>query len=205
MLKNIKITWTYVVLFLVLYGAYRVSQGFKKVYIVNTEITEEEEKLAELQDRINKAKDKPRAIEKEREELEALNRKLRDKKSSVPTEINVTAAMKSIFAEIEKVGLKVISVSPNQNEVRSRLFASLEIRYNIEGAFLQFLIFLDRVSKLEHLVGVSKATMSLKSVEDKALLGGSRVFTLEGKNVGKGNKYFHTIQSQITLVLYRVI
>ena len=203
--SDIKITWLYVGIVLLLYGLYKGSNAYKQYAEAKEEVRVEEEKLVSLQDSITALKLKPKAVEKERAELEVLKKSLRQQRSNVPTEINVTLAMKSIFAEVEKIGLKIISVSPKKDEVSSRFFSSLEIEYNMEGAFLQFLIFLDRISKLDHLIGVSRANMRLKNVKSKSRIGGSSTFSFAGKSVGRGKKYFHTISVQMALVLYRIL
>lgn len=190
---------------LLLYGAYQGVNSFAQYKEAKDNLRDEGEKLVELQSSIIALRSKPKAIEREQTELEEIKKKLRQQRSNVPLKIDVTAAMRDIFTEVEKIGLKITSVSPKKNEVKSGLFASREIEYNMEGAFLQFLILLDRISKLDHLIGVSKATMRLRDVKSKSRLGGSGTFSFAGKSVGRGKKYFHTVSSKMVLILYRIL
>lgn len=206
-LKEILEQIKYVHVFAVIIAYAGYSYYFQDMTEIQSKQAHGEELLREIEtvkNKIEQAKAFEKQIEEKRAQLADLDAQLRSKKAELPKTFNVPELLNDIFAEAQQVGLEVQSVAPDSKETKMDLYASMRIEVASKGTFLQIFIFLDRLSKLKRLVGVTNVVLGSGSATDRTTLKGT-TGALSGKRLSGGEKTFRTVTGKITLLAYRII
>lgn len=200
-----KIKWAHVLAFLVvyaLYGAY--SQDMSDIETEEAHVKQLRQQIENTKRKIAEAKEFEKQIEVKKAALAELDSQLRSKKAELPKNFNVPELLSDIFTEAQQVGLEVENVTPDQNETKAELYASMKIEVKTRGTFLQLFIFLDRLAKLKRLVGVNSVALNVAGPSDRITLKGTTV-ALSGKKLTGGDKTFRQVNGSISLLAYRIL
>lgn len=197
--------WVHVLGLIVLYAFYSFYfQDMTEIEDRESRVQGQRTEIESMKRKIAEAKEFEKQIVEKKEGLANLEAQLRSKKAELPKSFNVPELLSDIFTEAQQVGLEVENVVPDQNEVKYELYASMKIEIRTKGTFLQLFIFLDRLSKLKRLVGVTNVQFNAGGTNDRITLKGTTV-ALSGKKLTGGDKTFRQVSGTITLLAYRII
>lgn len=88
-----------------------------------------------------------------------LNTQLDQAKGMLSSEIDTSQFIKMITLEAKKLGVNIIRMTPEQ-EVKKDLFSEVPFKLDISGAYLQLLVFFDRIARFQQVIKVN--TFSFK-------------------------------------------
>ena len=155
-----KVTWPHIIVIVAAAAAYFYF------FQDRSQVEMRENNLQGTQSEINKVKAKveeSRQFEKQfaakKKKLAELEAKLATKRAELPKNFNVPAMLNDFLAEARQVGLEVSNVRPAPREEKKELYYELGIDISVKGSFLQLFIFLERLSKLQRLIGIGSVTV----------------------------------------------
>jgi type IV pilus assembly protein PilO len=127
-----------------------------------------------LSAKIKEANEFFKGLEVKRSELRDLAQKLEGMKITLSENIDPAEFMNTIFLESKNTRLSVVQLKPAEANNREN-FGEQSFEYQFRGAYVQLLLFLDRIAKLQKIIRVEN--MSLRPVEAQqgkfTLLSGS--------------------------------
>lgn len=199
-----KVTWTHVVLFIGLFAAYSFFfQDHSELEQKTNLIQGSESEIKNLQNKILEAQKFEEEYEKKKKDIVELEAQLRGKRAELPKVFSVPEMLNDLLFEAKQVGLEVIKITPAPAETKRELYYELPIEINTKGTFLQLFIFLERLTKLKRLVGVTAVQVSSLGINEKITLKGT-TGALSGKQLLGGEKSFLAIQGTIKLLAFRI-
>jgi len=199
-----QITWVHVVAAVALYAFYCFYfQDTSPLEARENRLQGTQSQVKIIERKIDEAIRFEKEYEQKKAELAQLETEMRKKRAELPKAFNVPELLNDLFREAQQVGLEVVNVAPANAESRKELFASLQIDLNAKGTFLQMFIFLDRLSKLKRLVGVTTVELTTQSSERISLKGVAAAFS--GKRLTGAEKTYQAISAKIVLLAYRII
>ena len=197
-----KFQWIHALLIAGAYGGYTFYfQDTSEVDQRKTQLRVVKNNIKNTNVQIQQAEKFEIEYENKKRDLATLEEKLRKKRTELPRTFDIPGLLTILFNEAEQIGLEIIRVVPDANEKKTELFASLKIEIDSRGTFLQIFIFLDRLSKLKKLVGVTRVLMNTGSgtISLKGTTGALSRKTLTG-----GDKAYTAVTAKIILLAYRV-
>ena len=153
----------------------KVELSKSQIPVIQSKIKKAEEQKGQLKDYFNDIEKAKKRIESVAIEVEKLQKKL-------PTEILDAENLELLSREGKELNIKNVSLSP-QDEQDQGFYFSKNYNFKGTGTYLQFLIFLERISQVERLLNISKMTI------------------VKSKNKQKGR--FQLIDADITVESYR--
>jgi len=142
-----------------------LNQEKARVVSIREDIDRKNKKLKEVEAFKQTVFDRRRKIDEMRAELDA-------KKLAVSERVDAAEFMGVLNGQARRVGLEVMRLEPGQSATKE-LYAEHPFKLSFRGVFVQFLVFLERLAKLDKIVRVdrfdvrpsSKAQVSRSLVE----------------------------------------
>lgn len=201
-----KFSWSIVLILGVGYGVFAFwTQDLSEVEARQASFTEMDARQGTLNRKIEEATAFEKQLEQKRKDLQDLEQQLLAKKAELPKAFNIPELLNDIFREAEQVGLEIENVSPAAQEQRYELYASMSVDVRSKGTFIQLFIFLDRLSKLKRLIGVTNVALTAGSREERIPLKGTTAGILAGKRLSGGEKSYKLVRGTIQLMAYRIL
>lgn len=126
---------------------------------VQNSITRAKKERKQLENYFADIEEAKQRIQKVRDDVEKIQRQF-------PSEISDTENISMLSSIAESLNIKNVSLSPNPEEMKGFYFSKA---YNVkaEGTFLQFLIFLERISEAPRLMNIKDIKLAQKSNKQK--------------------------------------
>jgi type IV pilus assembly protein PilO len=153
-------------LFIVLIGiatyTLSVSGSMEKVTQLDAEITTQEGKLVELE---QKAQHRTQFLR----EVERLKQRLREAEEQLPKQAEIPKVLRDIDYEAKQAGLRVDRFEP-QAEALQGDFAAMPLKMTVRGNYHELAVFLDRLAKMPRIVNVTDLNMATPTIESKKVV-----------------------------------
>ncbi len=120
------------------------------------ELTSELEKMEVRLKEVEKFK---ATIDKKREALRAAAQELESTRTSLGAEIDVASFIRMVTTEAKKLGMNVGSITPKGVQSKE-LFNEQSFDIQLKGIYIQTLVFLQRLSKLQNIVRIQNFSLS---------------------------------------------
>lgn len=107
-------------------------------------------------------------LDKKREELRELSKRLLDMKATLSETLDLPAIMKLLFNESQRIGIMLNSLTPKPS-IKREYYIEQPFEVSFSGLYVQLLAFLDRISQSERVLRVDefsvypKGTSGIKS------------------------------------------
>jgi Tfp pilus assembly protein PilO len=116
-----------------------------------TQLVEIRKETERLQGKVKEAQEFMRSLETKRMEIRKLAQELEEFKGTLHTSIDVPNFMKLMATEAKKVGLTVLGIRPGEMRER-QYYGEQTFTFGFRGIYVQFLVFLDRLSNIQNIV-----------------------------------------------------
>ncbi len=126
-----------------------------------------------------------KSLETKKNELRGLATDLQGMKETLSERLDVPAFMKMTITEANKVGLNIVSLKPTGGKEKE-YYAEKTFEMSFRGLFVQFIMFLDRISKVSEIIRTDKFSMKPRGPKT------ARFVELEGTIELKTYKYLGT-------------
>ena len=123
--------------------------GMKKAQLAGTKIALEASKK-----RLNSAQDFFKSLDVIRARIRTLSQQLENTKSSLTGDIDLANFIRMVTLEAKKVGLTILSIRP-MADVKKDYYIEVPFGIQFKGAYVQILVFLDRMVRLQQLVRIT--------------------------------------------------
>ncbi len=90
-----------------------------------------------------------------RARIVALSKQLEETKSSLNSDIDIGNFIRMITMEAKKIGLNIKSIKPEANK-KADFYLEVPFNIAVRGAYVQILVFFDRIVRLSQIVRVAK-------------------------------------------------
>jgi type IV pilus assembly protein PilO len=117
------------------------------------EVAKSNQENVGLQAKLKAAQDFYRSLDAKRSEIRKLAKSLDELKGTVSAEVDVPAFTKMVHTEARKVGLEVVKMSP-LTVASKEYYEEHPFELTFHGVYVQLLVFLDRLSKVQNIVRV---------------------------------------------------
>lgn len=192
-LENFK--WIYAIgLALVAGGISFYFQDSNEIELKKIQINSLKQRIAVHEIKIKDYVGAEKEFSVKKKELESTKRKLLLEKGGLQTRFDIPVLLNAILNEAKQIGLVVKLIVPEPREKKHELYSSLRIRFSAEGTFLQFFIFVDRLSRLREVV--SMTDFSLQAERKKRITLRMSKALLD--------KRLKVIKINMSLLVYRV-
>lgn len=91
--------------------------------------------------------------------IRQLTGQLDDTKAILSTDIDVANFVRMITLEAKKLGISIKSIAP-LSEVKKEYYTEVPFNVSLQGAYLQVLVFYDRIARLQQVIRVSDFNLS---------------------------------------------
>ncbi len=199
-----KLTWSTSILIIACWGGYSFYfQDRSEVEIRENSVASTQATIQKLKNKIIESEQFEKQYEKKKAELADLETKLRSKRAELPKTFNVPEMLNDLLFEAKQVGLEVKKITPAAAETKKELYSELSIDINTKGTFLQLFIFLDRLSKLKRLIGVTTVKVNSGGATEEITLKGTTGAMSSARLFG-GEKSYKAINGTIRLLAFRI-
>lgn len=199
-----KITWSVAVLLVAAWGGYCVFfQDRSEVELREGRLQGSDAEIKNIKNKILESEQFEKEYEQKKKDIVELEAKLRSKRAELPKDFDVPEMLNDLLFEAKQVGLEVKQITPAQQETKRELYYELSIDITTKGTFLQLFIFLDRLSKLKRLVGVTSVKIGISSSGEEITLKGT-TGAMSGARLYGGEKSFIAIEGSIRLLAFRI-
>ncbi len=127
-----------------------------------SELNQEKARVVGIREEISKKNQKLKDVEtfkqtvvERRRKIDELRAELESKKLAVSESVDAAEFMGVLNAQARRVGLEVMRLEPGQSTSKE-LYAEHPFRLSFRGVYVQFLVFLERLAKLEKIVRVDR-------------------------------------------------
>ena len=166
-----------------LYGYYSFNNDPASPLLTKqAEIQQVQAENQKLRDKIKLAQEFLRSLEAKKQRLRELTLRLEQMKATLSEDLDVGEFMKVAVTEARKVGLTVLRLRPDAATPKEQYFEQ-KFQMSFRGVFVQLLVFLDRMSKVQKIVRVDN--FEVKPTGNQ----GAKYVTLEGNIELKVYKY----------------
>lgn len=86
--------------------------------------------------------------------IRQLTGQLDDTKAILSTDIDIANFVRMITLEAKKLGISIKSITP-MSEVKKEYYTEVPFNVSLQGAYLQVLVFYDRIARLQQVIRVS--------------------------------------------------
>jgi Tfp pilus assembly protein PilO len=117
------------------------------------ELVNVQNEINKLKERVKKAQEFYQTLNAKKMELRALAKELEDTRTTISDAVDVPELMKTILIEARRAGLKVIGIKPAGTKAQE-YFEEQDFELVTSGVFFQYVTFLDRVSNLQRILRV---------------------------------------------------
>jgi type IV pilus assembly protein PilO len=128
-----------------------------------------------------------RTLDQRKQQLAEMVAQLNEKKSAVSEKFDAAEFINLVSTEARRVGLDVIRLEP-QTTVTKELYAEHPFRLVFRGVYVQFLVFLERISSLQKIVRIDEFDVS----PSKNAQPGKSLVELEGRMALKVYRYVNS-------------
>lgn len=149
----------------VLYCGYLGFDFYSWINDANSELAQKKASLIQSKQALeaNKKKvktleDFEKTLELTKAEVRQLMAQLENAKSSLNTDVDVAGFIDMVSLEAKKLGLVIKKIKP-EAEVRKEYYSEVPFTIDFRGAFVQSLVFFDRISRLRQIVRVAAFDM----------------------------------------------
>ena len=125
-------------------------------------LNQEKARVAEIRNEIDRNNQKLKDVEsfkqtvvERRRKIDELRAELESKKLAVSESVDAAEFMGVLNAQARRVGLEVMRLEPSQSTAKE-LYAEHPFKLSFRGVFVQFLVFLERLAKLDKIVRVDR-------------------------------------------------
>lgn len=147
------------------YGLYGFIQ--EKIPLMEQERNQLDGEALKLKNELKKIKEFSDNIEKIKLELKELNLQLESALEHMPRSFNLAGLLRKLSQLSQASGLEISTFKPKKNEVQATglFYKTIYIDFDIKGTFIQFLVFLDQVSRLKRIINLE--SINLKAIAKK--------------------------------------
>lgn len=142
--------------------------------------------LQKLELRVKEIEKFKQVLDQKRESLRMVAQELESLKASLGSEIDVPAFIKMVTTEARKLGMTVGSIRPAV-VVQRDLYNEQAFEISFKGIYVQLLVFLQRLSKMQNIVRIE--SMDMHPVASAATSGPKRYVDLDGRIQIKAYSY----------------
>jgi Tfp pilus assembly protein PilO len=128
----------------------------------SSELNQEKARVVSIREDISRKSSKLKEVEQfrltvddRRKQILDMKARLEERKLAVSDHLDAAEFMGVLNAEIRRVGLDVVSLDPEQSTMKE-LYAAHPFKLSFRGVYVQFLVFLERLSKLQKIVRVDR-------------------------------------------------
>lgn len=132
-----------------------------------------------------------KGLESTRTRIVSLSQHLDSQKATITGEVDLANFIRMITLEAKKVGLNIRGIKP-ETEIKREYFAEIPFNISMKGAYVQTLVFFDRITRLQQLVRVSG--FSFKPVGNTL----SKFVELEGDGTIVTYRYLASSADEVT-------
>lgn len=125
-------------------------------------------------------------LDQKRESLRTIAQELENLKTSLGSEIDVPAFIKMVTTEARKLGMSVGSIRPAAVLQRD-LYNEQAFEISFKGIYVQLLVFLQRLSKMQNIVRIE--SMDMRPMNNNASVTAKRYVDLDGRIQIKAYSY----------------
>jgi type IV pilus assembly protein PilO len=104
--------------------------------------------------RLNTAEDFFKNLEAIRTRIRSLSQQLENTKTALNNDIDLANFIRMVTLEAKKLGLTIVSIRPN-NDIKRDYYIEVPFTIAMKGAYVQMLVFFDRMVRLQQLIKVS--------------------------------------------------
>ncbi len=123
--------------------------ALRKQALVNSQ-----QNLTQLQAELAKAEAFLQSLDTIRARIRALAQQLEETKDSLSSEVDIGNFVKILNLESNKVKLRLKGIKPEVERKRD-YYVEVPFVINLKGAYIQILVFLDRISRFQQIVNIS--------------------------------------------------
>lgn len=149
-------------------------------------IEETQGQIQKLELRVKEIEKFKQLLDQKRESLRAVAQELENLKASLGSEIDVPAFIKMVTTEARKLGMAVGSIRPAA-VIQKDLYNEQTFEISFRGIYVQLLVFLQRLSKMQNIVRVE--SMEMRPVAGSSVGGAKRYVDLDGRIQIKAYSY----------------
>ncbi len=154
-----------ILLITTLYCGWLGYEYYDWINSANSELGQKKTALKTSQQNLDKAKKKLETAEEFYKNLDVLRSRIRQlttqlesTKAVLNAEIDIANFVRMISLEAKKLGLVIKGIRP-ESEQRKEFYIEVPFTVALKGAYVQVLVFFDRISKLQQIIHVSDFSM----------------------------------------------
>lgn len=197
-----KLTWSHVFVIIFLSGGFfyfMLDQSDLEMRAQSVTITQEEVNKAEK--KIQEAKDFERQFEAKKKHYNELVGELKKIQGALPKQFFLPDLLSELLREAKKLELEVTSITPDAQETQEELYNALGFNIDLNGTFVQFFVFMDRLANLNRLVNVQ--SFEITPVAGKKVTLGGEQGLFAGTNFTGGRTLYNQITGRLRVITYR--
>lgn len=198
-----KLKWAHVVLLIGVAAAffyYTLDQSEIETREQGIEIARAE--IANLQRKIQEAKDFERQFEDKKKRYSELVKELQKIQGALPKQFFLPDLLSDLLREAKQLEIEIISIKPDPTETTNELYNSLGFNIEARGTFLQFFILLDRMAAMKRLVNVQNFSVEKDSARKTLTLGGEEG-AFAGSKLTGGRTVYPGVKGTLRVITYR--
>ena len=198
-----KLKWAHVALAIGLAGAlffYTLDQS--EIEIREQGIVQGRSEIANLERKIQEAKDFERQFEEKKKRYSELVRELQKIQGALPKQFFLPDLLSDLLREAKQLEVEIISIRPDPAETTTDLYNSLGFNIEARGTFLQFFILLDRMAAMKRLVNVQNFSLERDSARKTLTLGGEEG-AFAGSKLTGGRTVYPGVRGTLRVITYR--
>jgi len=116
------------------------------------------QQLTTVQGKVKAAEEFYRQLESLRARIRELAAQLENSKSSLSAEIDIANFVRMVTLEAKKLGLVIKGIKP-ETDSRKEFYVEVPFLVAVKGAYVQLLVFFDRIAKFQQVIRVSEFQM----------------------------------------------
>lgn len=171
---------------LLLYGAYLGYDYYTYTTDPQSPLIQKQQQVASIQGETAKVREKLkdaekffRSLEERKANLRKLALQLEEAKATLSEQMEVSSFLRMVNTEATKVGMTVIGLKPKDTH-EEEYYVQQSFDLEFHGAFVQLVVFLERIANLERIIRVSDIKLKPMSGANDAYVlldGGLRLNT----------------------------
>jgi Tfp pilus assembly protein PilO len=165
-------------------------------------ITGEKGNIAQLEHKIQEAKEFERQFDEKKKKYAELVKQLQDLKEALPRAFFLPDLLSDVLREAKQLELEVTRVQPDQKEEIGDLYNTLGFTIEVRGSFVQIFILLDRLAHMQRLLNVENFTLLKDSTRPTVTLGGAEG-AFAGTSLSGGRLGYVGLGSVMRILTYR--